>query len=143
MFRQTLMLVMVFIMAFETNTSSAKDKSYRCPCDCIDLIAEAVNAIMLISYCDLSGVWEAPHDLEGQLENLQNWCSKKNKPLKSNASELVEEMLETIHITIVGKSHTLNGKTVVVSEPAPDCAIEELLNLQNLLLYGSPKQVIE
>ncbi len=143
MILKSLMLIMVFILAFEINTCPAKEKPYRCPCDCIDLVADAVDVIMATSFCDLYGRWEAPDELKDQLENLQNWCSAENKPLKSNATEMVEDMLETIHKTIVGESHTLNGKTVVVKEPAPDCAIEALLNLQSLLLYGCPKQIIE
>ncbi len=142
MVSKSLMLVILFVIAFGIDTNNAKDKSYRCPCECIELLTGAYDAIMEVSYCDFQGVWEAPQGLKDQFEDLQNWCSKRNKPLKSKTPEIIEEMLETINKAIVGESQTINGKTIVINDPAPDCAIEALLNLQNLLLYGCPVQII-
>ena len=143
MILKSLMLVMVFIPALEINTSIAKNKSYKCPCECIESVSEAVDEVMASSHCDLCGVWEAPNDLEDQFENLQSWCNSTDRPSKVKAPDIIEEMLETIHKTIVGESKTTNGETTVITEPAPDCAIEALLNLQTLLLYGCPKQTIK
>jgi len=137
------MLSMVFILAFGINTSSAKDEPYKCPCNCIDLVERSVDDVLEISYCDFNGKWEAPEDLINQLEDLKNWCNTSLKPVKSKSPEKIELMLETIYLAIVGESTEIEGETVEISEPAPDCAVEALLNLQNLLLYGCPKQIIE
>lgn len=137
------MLVVVFIPALEISTSIVKNKSYKCPCECIESVADAIDKVMATTQCDLCSVWEAPRDLEDQFENLQNWCNSTDKPSKAKTPEIIEEMLETIHKTIVGESQTINGETIVITVPAPDCAIEALLNLQTLLLYGCPKQTVK
>ena len=137
------MLSMVFILAFGIITSSAKDEPYKCPCNCIDLVAKSVDEVLEISYCDFNGKWEAPEELKNQLEEFQNWCTSSVKPGKSKSPEKIGLMLETIYLAIVGDSEEIDGETVEISEPAPDCAVEALLNLQNLLLYGCPKQIIE
>ena len=137
------MLVVVFIMAFEINTSAVKDKPYKCPCECIGLVEDAVNDVLTSSSCDFYSFWEVPKNLEDQLDDLKKACQKSNKRDKEKTSEIVEEMLETINISIVGESQILNGKTTVVNEPAPDCAIKALLNLQSVLLYGCSVQLFE
>ena len=143
MIYKSLMLSMVFILAFGINTGAAKDEPYKCICNCTELVSKSVDAVLEISNCDFYGQWKAPEDLIDQLENLQNWCTNSRKPVKSKSPDLIDDMLETIYLTIMGESYEVNGKTEVISEPAPDCAIEALLNLQNLLLYGCPTQVIE
>ena len=82
---KSLMHVMVFIMAFEINTTIAKDKPCKCPCDCIELALDAVNEVMAINYCDLCGLWEVPEKLKDQLGNLQNFCGTLNKHPKLKA----------------------------------------------------------
>jgi len=137
------MLTMVFVLAFGIDTINAQDKHCQCPCDCIKLVEDAVKAVMETSYCDLYGFWKIPDDLDVHLKKLQNWCETVDVSLKSDFPDSVDDMLETIHYAIEGKSYTLNDVTFVVQEPAPDCAIEALLHLQTLLLYGCPVQIIE
>ena len=134
---------MVFVLAFGMNTAKSKEKIAECPCDCLNLLSEAVEAVVSSTSCDLYGFWEAPEDLMKQLENIQLLCTEKNKPSGSKTNGNFDEVLETIREIIKGKSNTMDDGTVVVLEPAPDCAMEALLNLQTLLLYGCPVQVIE
>ena len=134
---------MVFVLALGINTAKSKEKTSECPCDCLNLLSEAVEAVKTSASCDLYGFWEAPENLTKQLENIQDWCTEKNKPLKGKTNGNFEELLEAIREAIEGKSNKLDDGTVVVLEPAPDCAMEALLNLQTLLLYGCPVQVIE
>ena len=135
---------MVFVLTIGINTTKSKEKPSDCPCDCTELLADAVNDVLTISNCDLYGLWEAPEALNDDLKKLKNCCETLNKSFKSEFPDIVDGMLETIHKAIEGESYTSDaGATIIVTGPAPDCAMEALLNLQTLLVYGCPVQIIE
>ena len=138
-------LTVMFILALGVNQSKAQDEPCNCPCDCIDAITDAVNAVMETSWCDADQLWEAPHSLEVQLKKLQNWCGGQNKPLKSKIPNIVQAMLEIIEDAYAGESYTdpLSGEVIVVSIPAPDCAMPALEALQSLLEDGCPATGVE
>lgn len=133
MIYKTLSLVVMFVLAVGINKSVAQAE----PCPCIDDIASAVDAVMQTSGCEET-LWEAPHALEVHLAKLQNWCSAEpTKPLKSKELNIVEAMLETIQDAYEGESiPVLDGEPIWIHIPAPDCALEALTALEDVLVNG-------
>jgi|GEM_PF-6366947 len=131
MIYKTLSLVM-FTMFFGMNISTAQVG----PCSCIDEITVAVDNVMATTGCDEGLLWEAPNALKVHLEKLQNWCGDQNKPLKSKVPNIVEGMLETIQDAYEGETFTdpLTGEVFVIHYPAPECALEALGALEDILL---------
>lgn len=124
--------LLMLTMFFGVNISTAQAES----CNSIVEIEAAVAAVMETSGCDDAMLWEAPNALNVHLAKLQNWCGNQRKPLKSKVPNIVQGMLETIQDAYEGEYFTdpISGELVVVQMPAPDCALEALGQLEELLL---------
>ena len=80
---------------------------------------------MQTSDCDGSG-WIAPRGLEVRLVQLDKWCTVNNIFTESKIAFIVDKMSDIVACAIDGSDDGLRL-------PAPDCALDELIALEEAL----------